>query len=569
MPPVTTDQTPHERRVAAKRADPSHASARRRAHDADLDGIVIGAGQHGLILAAYLSRAGLKVAALERRPEEGGAISTWESAPGVFHNLATHFKMHDGPITRDLQLDRYGVDFLYPELKTAVPGDGDRNPLLHFSADPDRTAASIAAFSARDADTFRQMFPVWNEWYERFVLPQVYRAPEPGDDVRARIAAEPGGDEYLRVTGLPPDVWLSELFETDLVRALLLWMSNTSTYRAGGMSTMAMHAFLSWLVRRTAIVRGGSRQIARGLTRLITSHGGQVVTNAHVTEILVDGGRAAGVRLNDGRTIGARRFVASAVDVKQTLLDLVDDRHLGGPLLDRIRAFRLDDSSLFGVHLVLSEPIRYRVERAVPVVAGALRYIVGLDGTEDLVTEREAARTGNLPEGRLIVMTGNPSRHDPTLARPGAYTAYAWVMVPARLRTDGVEGWDAIAEETADRAIESWALATDNLSARTIVHRRLTTPLELQRSFINMVDGGINMGLLSPDQSGVNRPAPELSSYRTPIEALYLCGSSSHPGGQLTGANGYNAARAIAEDLGVEPWWPEQPRIGAARSRGE
>lgn len=272
------------------------------------------------------------------------------------------------------------------------------------------------------------------------------------------------------------------------------------------------------------------------------------------------------MRLSDGRTIGTRRFVASAVDVKQTLLELVDDRHLDGPLLERIRAFRLDDSSLFGVHLVLDEPIRYRVERTAPEVAG--RYIVGMGGTEDLVTEREAARTGTLPEGRLVVMTGNPSRHDPTLARSGAHTAYAWVMVPARLRTSGVDGWDAIAEETADRAIESWALATENLSARTIVHRRLTTPLELQRSFINMVGGGINMGLLSPDQSGVNRPDPELSSYRTPIELLYLCGSSSHPGGQLTGANGYNAARAIAEDLGVEPWWPEQPRIGAAPEHG-
>ena len=135
---------------------------------------------------------------------------------------------------------------------------------------------------------------------------------------------------------------------------------------------------------------------------------------------------------------------------------------------------------------------------------------------------------------------------------------YAWVMVPARLQEGGVDGWDGIAEATADRVIESWALATENLSPWTILHRQVTTPLDLQRSFINMVDGGINMGLLSPDQSGVNRPAPELSSYRTPIEGLYLCGSSSHPGGQLTGANGYNAARVIMQDLRMAPWWPEQ-----------
>jgi phytoene dehydrogenase-like protein len=181
-----------------------------------------------------------------------------------------------------------------------------------------------------------------------------------------------------------------------------------------------------------------------------------------------------------------------------------------------------------------------------------------MDGTDDLIREREAAREGRLPDGRLVVMTGSPTRHDASLAREGAHTAYAWVMVPARLDDGGVDGWDNVAERTADRTIDAWAPATENLSARTILHRRLTTPLELQRSFINMAEGSINMGLLSPDQFGVNRPAPELSSYSTPIEGLYLCGSSSHPGGQLTGANGYNAARRIAEDLGIRPWWQAQ-----------
>lgn len=528
-------------------------------HTADFDGVVIGAGQHGLILAGYLVRAGLRIAVFERRPEEGGAMSTWESAPGVFHNLATHFKMHDGPVLRDLELERYGVRMSYPPLKTAAPGDGDREPLLHFTAEADRTAASIEHFSRRDAATYRRMMPVWNDWYERFVLPEVYRAPEPAEVLDARIADQPGGEDYLRLKRSSLHELMLELFESDLVRALLIWMSNTSTYRASGLSTMAAHAFLSWLVRRTGIVRGGSRQFARGLTRLITEHGGHVFTGEHVEEVVVDAGRAVGVRLRTGETVGARRFVASAVDVKQTVLKLVDPAHLDPGLVQRIRDFRLDDSSLFGVHLVLSEPIGYRAERRDPEVANALRYIVGMDGTDDLIAERDAAREGRLPDGRLVVMTGSPTHHDPSLARDGAHTAYGWVMVPARLRDGGVDGWDAIAEETADRAIDSWAPATENLSPRTILHRRLTTPLDLQRSFINMAEGSINMGLLSPDQFGVRRPAPELSGYATPIEGLYLCGSSSHPGGQLTGANGYNAARRIAEDLGIRPWWQEEP----------
>ena len=339
------------------------------------------------------------------------------------------------------------------------------------------------------------MFPIWNDWYERFVVPEIYRPPEPNDATELRIAGQVGGADYLQARRLPPDEWLRDLFETDLLRALLLWMSNTSTYRSGGLSTMSMHAFLSWLVRRTAVVRGGSRQFARGLTRLITSHGGQVYTGAHVREVVVEAGRATGVRLGDGQSIRAKQFVASAVDVKQTLLELVDAGHLDSGLVNRIREFRLDESSLFGVHLVLGEPLRYRAARLSQEVGRSLRYIVGIDGTDDLIAERVSAREGKLPDGRLVVMTGNPSRHDPTLARAGAHTAYAWVMVPARLQEGGVDGWDRIAEATADRVIELWALATENLSPWTILHRQVTTPLDLQRSFINMVDGGINMGL--------------------------------------------------------------------------
>ncbi len=123
------------------------------------------------------------------------------------------------------------------------------------------------------------------------------------------------------------------------------------------------------------------------------------------------------------------------------------------------------------------------------------------------LSSRRSLRPGREASGRgirLVVMTGNPSRHDPTLARAGAHTAYAWVMVPARLQEGGVDGWDSVAEATADRVIE-FVDSRDLRASRpwTILHRQVTTPLDLQRSFINMVDGGINMGLLSPDQSGV------------------------------------------------------------------
>jgi phytoene dehydrogenase-like protein len=535
----------------------------------ELDGIVIGAGQQGLVLSAYLARAGLRVAVFERRPEEGGAMNTWESAPGVFHNLATHFKMHDGPVLSDLELDRYGVSFHFPKVKTVLLGDDGEEPLVHYE-DWERTAQSLAKFSEKDAETYRRMAPVWNDWYERFVLPELYHAPEPPEVSEAKIAAAPGGAEYLRAKAMAPEDYFEEVFEHPRARALVLWISGVSTYRSErpGVSTMGMHAFLSWLIRRTGLARGGSRQFARGLTRVITSNGSQVFTDEHVDRIMVEDGRATGVHLASGRTMRASKFVASAVDVKQTLLQLVEPGHVDEQLLDKIRAFRLDRSALFGVHLVLRERIRYRAEGLNPDVALGMRFLAGVEAVDDLIREKRAAESGELVAGRLIVMPGQPSVLDPTMAREGVATAYAWTMVPTRIHHGALETWDDVAEGIADRVIESWAQAAENLTLDNILHRRISTPLDLQRSFINMLDGGLNMGELSPDQTGINRPTRELSQYATPIAGLYLAGSSSHPGGQLTGAPGYNAARRIVEDLGITPWWPAYRELGEASAVG-
>jgi phytoene dehydrogenase-like protein len=441
------------------------------------------------------------------------------------------------------------VSWNFPEVKTVLLADGDQEPLVHYE-DWERTAQSLARFSKRDAQTYRQMAPIWNDWYERFVMPELYHAPEPSDVNEAKIAAAPGGSDYLRAKSMAPEDYFEEVFEHPRTRALVLWISGVSTYRSArpGVSTMGMHAFLSWLVRRTGLCHGGSRQFARGLTRVITSHGSQVFTHEHVDGIVVEGDRAVGVHLASGRTVRASKFVASAVDVKQTLLQLVEPGHLDEGMLDKIRAFRLDKSALFGVHLVLRERIRYRGERLNPDASRGMRFIIGMEDMDDLIVEKRAAESGELVDGRLIVMAGQPSHLDHTMAREDAETAYAWTMVPTRIHGGALEAWDDVAEGIADRVVESWAQAAENLTPDNILHRRISTPLDLQRSFINMLDGGLNMG--------------ELSQYATPIAGLYLAGSSSHPGGQLTGAPGYNAARRIAEDLGIRPWWPAYRELG-------
>nr|BFE82178.1 hypothetical protein GCM10020093_047790 [Planobispora longispora] len=98
-----------------------------------------------------------------------------------------------------------------------------------------------------------------------------------------------------------------------------------------------------------------------------------------------------------------------------------------------------------------------------------------------------------------------------------------------------------------------------NLSGRAVLGRRVFSPLDIERHCVNMVRGSHHVGAYEPAQLGGNRPVPELGQYRTPISGLYLCGASSHPGGSVSAAPGYNGANAIAEDLGITPWWTPIP----------
>jgi phytoene dehydrogenase-like protein len=286
----------------------------------------------------------------------------------------------------------------------------------------------------------------------------------------------------------------------------------------------------------------------------IFDSGGLVLTNAKVERILVSGGRAEGVQLSDGRRLYARQFVCSSLPAIVTLTRLVTDRDVDAGLRETLAKYHWNEDALFGVHLALREPPRYKGVPPDADLNRALNYCIGYESSA------EVERDMRLILGRIVpsdgsLQAGVPTLFDPSQAPPGFATAFAWQFVPSRAAAGDPKSWPAVeAEQVASRMLASWAGYAQNLAGAEIA-RAILTPNDTEVLIPSMVLGDRHHGSYHPDNSYGNRPHPALSDYRTPVARLYHCGSATHPGGAITGQPGYNAATVIARDLGYDLWW--------------
>jgi phytoene dehydrogenase-like protein len=248
--------------------------------------------------------------------------------------------------------------------------------------------------------------------------------------------------------------------------------------------------------------------------------------------------------------------VASNLNPQQTFLDLVGEENLEKGFAERVRGFRYSTSTpVFSIHLALNNAPDYLAAKYDPAVNKAWLMAVGVDTLEDIQRTLDQSAAGVIPNPiGLIGMS--PTVWDPTQAPPGKHTSLMWhTPCPYLLADGGPQKWDEIIHEHGARVLARWAQYAPNLNKENILSCLFASPLDVERHYPNMANGDWMCGALSTDQFLDKRPLPELSQYRTPVEGLYLCGSSCHPGGNITGAPGYNAAGIIAQDLGLERWW--------------
>ncbi len=570
------------------------------------DGIILGTGHNALVLQAYLSRCGLRVLSVDRAARPGGGLATVENPrlPGFLHN--THSFFHRAltamPWYRDLELERHAARYVEPELNVAMLLADGRS--LEWWTDFERTAESFAQFSARDAAALRRWVDEFRPIVERILLPEARSPPLPPERRREWLGRSPLGRRLLEVSALSQLEFVEREFEHDVIRAGLLFFNGLREVdlrlKGFGHSIPAMLAS----PHKAQMCLGGSARLAEALVADIREHGGDVLTGVELARILLRGGRAVGIELADGRRIEATGFVASGLNPQQTFTQLLDATACGlagqsgdlgaiAELRRKAEGFRYNLlAPLFALNVALSEPPRYRAAERRPELNRAFMVILGLERFAQFGEIVTAHEQGCIPPP--VMWGACPTLFDPSQAPPGKHVAFMWEKLPYAVHGDAAN-WDQ-PERRPERAchpersegsragpeilrfaqndneilkdahgrdlLRLWTQYAPNLEG-AVLDTFVRSPLDTERDLPNMRHGDLLVGSFDGGQVGYHRPFEGAGQYRTPISGLYLCGGSTHPGGNVTGLCGYNAARVIAADLNVSCWW-DLPEFGLA-----
>jgi phytoene dehydrogenase-like protein len=509
-------------------------------HEADV--VVAGAGHNSLITAAYLAKAGFEVVVLEARDTIGGNTATEElTLPGFKHDSCSsaHVLIQSNPLMRnnELQLDRYGLRYVYTDPVVVMPGDD--GSAITMWRDRQRTAAELARFSPSDGRAYLSLLEEWDGGLSK-VHGRINNLP-PVELVEDSHEAS----TYADLTRRSAIEVIDERFTHPNVRSFMTWLSFATIQLLDQPGTgilpfavTAGRAEFGW-----ASPLGGSASLPNALAALIRDHGGRVVTSAPVTEIVVENGRAAGVITAAGERYTARRAVLSTIHVAQ-LEEVLPPGTLLDDFLKGVHSWR-PGLTLFAVHLALARSPGFVVEgRVVESVAGALGSIQGL---LDQLDAFERGKTSTRDPWILVVCSTALERER---APEGKGLLKLLTIAPYDL-AGGRQAWATEKERFADFLIGRVSDHMD-FDDSDILARVAECPPDLEARNRHNHLGSCHGGALDPEQSGVNRPVPGWSEYRLPVEGLYQTGATTHPGGSVSGRPGRNAARVMLSDLGAD-----------------
>jgi phytoene dehydrogenase-like protein len=526
------------------------------------DVLVIGAGHNGLTCAAYLAKAGQKVLVLEAREVVGGGCATKEvAAPGFRHNFHSNFHgiIHMGPVYRDLELERYGASYVWPENQfTHVFPDGRA---LVWSRDLDETVRRVARFSKRDAETVRELAHAYRRVLEEGFIPAMFSPPGPPSTDFAGIESMPGGLELARHFLTSPNHLARALFESPEVQT---WIGFWVAQLAGTGDVFGLGANYPIMLAGStepygwAICKGGSARLAEAMAAFVRDYGGEIRVDAPVRQIEVRNGRATTVVLDSAERIPVDGVLVSNLDPKHTFLDLVGEAELPPEFRPLVRRWRYDVMSMFCLYLALDEPVRWRAAADEPAVQSS--FAVSMCESLDVLDDNASDCRLGVPPRRPGLFSVHTSLLEPSLCPPGKEACFVEQIAPYELRQGGHEAWAELKEDYADFVLGRWRPYVESgLEPDQIVGRYISSPIDIETVMPSMRHGDWNHGEMTQDQLGIYRPWHEYPPYRTAFENVYMCGASTHPGGSIGGACGYNAAGAIAADIGLDAWWTATP----------
>ena len=526
------------------------------------DAVIIGGGHNGLVCAAYLAMAGLKVVVLERRHIVGGAAVTEEFHPGFRNSVASYtVSLLNPKVIADLRLAEHGLRIVERRIANFLPLDDGR----YLKTGGVRTREEVAKFSARDAerlDAYQARLEAVADVLRALALetpPNVVegrpfaaiseliksgrianRLRRLGIDMQRELL-----DLFTNSAGAYLDGW----FESDPIKAAYGWdgvVGNyASPYTPGSAYVLLHHCFgeVNGKKGTWGHAIGGMGAITQAMAKSAASHGAEIRVDAPVREVIVEKGRAVGVVTEAGEAIRARAVISN-LNPKLLYLSLIDSAVLPVAFMERIAKWRCG-SGTFRMNVALAElpdftclPGRDLAEHHTSgiIIAPSLAYM------EQAYFDARTYGWSKQPIVEVVIS----SALDDTLAPKGQHVASLFCQHVAPDLPDG-SSWDARRETVADLMIETVDRHAPNFK-RSVLGRQIMSPLDLERTF-GLVGGDIFHGALDLGQMFSARPMLGHADYRGPIPGLYMCGSGTHPGGGVTGLPGHNAAREILRDL--------------------
>ncbi|MBM3157754.1 MAG: NAD(P)/FAD-dependent oxidoreductase [Chloroflexi bacterium] len=562
------------------------------------DFVIVGGGPNGVALAAYLGKCGASVCVLEERPEAGGACENTEPIPGV--RITPHaMYMYAGPAPgfEQLELHKYGFRMDWSPQSKNLAEQQTRGVA---------TTQGLAPITDKDAMGWAKLSGMLGQpMFIKELLRSIFWCPPHPPEVEVTAENVPYMQVYKKHQ---PDVWTEELLdmtmfdlmdeylETEPVKvmhAMVAWYSGAAGHWEG-VAIPALGCDITLTIYSgISVPRGGMHGYFHSIIRCAIAHGAVIRTCCPVDEIIIQDGRAVGVRLRgtattDEKKIWANKAVISDVDVKQTFTKLVGSQHVSTSFRRKVEDISLKGGSIWVSHLLTREKLRCRPKFRNPVSgddAGLGPYPCD---SREIYYEHVADVDGHrgrptMPPERLMWLSTPGDRFDaadPQCTIPGLHLAspYYTYVPPPEYTVGGPDALDREKEEINAYLRKAFRQTLENLTDENLVHHWANTPYESEFRNTGLIGGTWCGTRHCDDQWGENRPLPELARYRTPIERLYLCNQTAcHPGGLALMAIPYNLMHILIEDGLAEPgkWWypspwyiPQRGKISAASYQG-
>ncbi len=521
------------------------------------DAIVVGAGHNGLTTAAFLAKAGLDVVCVEKNDYIGGAAVSRElHKDWIYSNCSYVCSLLRPEIYRELELHKHGLQVTPYGGSVQFMENGD-----YYGSYQDHEVSyrEMARFSRHDADAYER-YSADTMRQCRFIRDFLLStAPDPtslkpkdllGLMQIGKKFTEMGEDrmyETIRFWTMSVAEYLDEYFETDVIKAALSGSGIIGTalgIYSPGTAYVLLHHYMGDVdsnVGSWGFARGGMGAVSNAIAGAFRKEGGELRTEAGVEKIIVRNGKAAGVGLLNGDEINGR-LVVSAMDVKRTFLHCMDKGDLPAAFVNRVENFKIRGSS-GKLNIALDGlPEFPALPKGSELYNADMHFIDSMERMERAYDDWKAGTWSKDPYVDMLI----PTLSDPTMAPPGKH----FMSVFVQYCPHKIEGRDWKEEERqawADTVIEQIANYSPNFKD-LILHYEIRTPEDIERE-IGITEGNIFHGELTMDQLLFNRPIPGYAQYRSPVPGLYMCGSSTHPGGGVMAAPGANAAREILADL--------------------